>query len=166
GSSFAALAARGLLVPLYAHDLGANRFDVGALFSVSTLAAAVLSLPSGLLIDRFGARTLLWSSIALFAASQIATAMTTSIPLLFVWQVAGGLAGGAQQAALFSAVTESVPANRLGRAMGWLTFSMQAGFFIGPSLAGIALAWLNVRSDIAMTTALFIFALPGELAAT
>src|SRR5579859_758791 len=110
----ASIAARGLTVPLYAHALGATRFEVGALFSVSTLAAAVLSLPSGLLIDRFGARALMWSSLALFAASQIATAMTTSIPLLFVWQVAGGLSGGAQNATLFSAVMESVPANRLG----------------------------------------------------
>ena len=166
GASFAALAARGLLVPLYAHDLGASRFEVGALFSVSTLAAAALSLPSGLLIDRFGARKLLWSSIVLFAASQLATAMTNSIPLLFVWQIAGGLAGGAQQAALFSAVTESVPANRLGRSMGWLTFSMQAGFFAGPSLAGVALALLDIRVDIAVTTALLLFAVPGALAAT
>jgi MFS transporter, DHA1 family, multidrug resistance protein len=166
GASFAALAARGLLVPLYAHDLGASRFEVGALFSVSTLAAAVLSLPSGLLIDRFGARTLLWTSLVVTAASQLATAMTTSVPLLFVWQIAGGLAGGAQQAALFSAVTESVPANRLGRAMGWLTFSMQAGFFIGPSVGGIALALLSVRSDIALTTVLMLFAVPGVLAAT
>ena len=69
GASFAALAARGLLVPLYAHDLGAGRFEVGALFSVSTLAAAALSLPSGLLIDRFGTRRLLWSSIVLFVHS-------------------------------------------------------------------------------------------------
>jgi DHA1 family multidrug resistance protein-like MFS transporter len=166
GASFAALAARGLLVPLYAHDLGASRFEVGALFSVSTLAAAALSLPSGVLIDRFGARTLMWSSLALFAASQLATAMTTSVPLLFVWQVAGGLAGGAQNSVLFSAVTESVPANRLGRAMGWLTFSMQAGFFLGPSISGIALALLNVRADIAVTTLLLLFAVPGALATT
>jgi DHA1 family multidrug resistance protein-like MFS transporter len=166
GASFAALAARGLLVPLYAHDLGASRFEVGALFSVSTLAAAVLSLPSGLLIDRFGARALLWTSIALFAGSQLATAATAAVPPLFFWQVVGGLAGGAQQAALLSSITESVPANRLGRSMGWLTFSMQAGFFLGPSVAGVALALLNVRVDIALTTALLLFAVPGAIAAT
>lgn len=165
-ATFAALAARGLLVPLYAHDLGADRFEVGALFSVSTLAAAVLSLPSGLLIDRFGTRALMWSSIALFAASQMATAVTSNVPLLFLWQVAGGLAGGALNAALFSAVTESVPSNRLGRAMGWLTFSMQAGFFLGPAVAGVALALLDVRTDIAVTTILLLFAVPGALAAT
>src|SRR4051812_18162332 len=62
GATFAALSARGFLVPLYAHGLGASRFEVGALFSVSTLAAAVLSLPSGMLVDRLGARNMLWAS--------------------------------------------------------------------------------------------------------
>lgn len=117
GASFAALAARGLTVPLYAHELGASRFEVGALFSVSTFAAALLSLPAGMLVDRLGARTLLAGSLVLAAASQIAVAATPSIAPLFAWQVMGGLAAGAQQAALFSAVTESVRQRQLGRAM-------------------------------------------------
>jgi MFS family permease len=166
GASFAALSARGLTVPLYAHDLGASRFEVGALFSVSTLAAALLSLPSGALVDRFGARSLLGISFVVAAGSQLATAATPTVPPLFIWQIVGGLAGGAQQAALFSAVTESAPGGRLGRSMGWLTFSMQAGFFLGPSIAGIALRWIDVRTDIAVTTALLLFAIPGALIAS
>ena len=166
GASFAALSARGLTVPLYAHDLGASRFEVGALFSVSTLAAALLSLPSGVLVDRFGARALLSISFVLAAASQLATAATPSVLPLFLWQVVGGLAAGAQQAALFSAVTESASGSRLGRVMGWLTFSMQAGFFLGPSIAGIALRWIDVRTDIAVTTVLLLFAIPGAIAAS
>jgi len=166
GASFAALSARGLTVPLYAHDLGASRFEVGALFSVSTLAAALLSLPSGILVDRFGTRSLLGLSFLLAAISQLATAATPSVLPLFIWQVVGGLAAGAQQAALFSAVTEATPGSRLGRSMGWLTFSMQAGFFLGPSIAGITLRWLDIRTDIAVTTALLVFAIPGALAAS
>ena len=50
--------------------------------------------------------------------------------------------------------------------MGWLTFSMQAGFFLGPSIAGIALRWIDVRTDIAVTTVLVVFAIPGALAAS
>src|SRR5712692_3828042 len=80
GASFAALSARGLTVPLYAHGLGADRFEVGALFSVATLAASLLSMPSGVLIDRFGTRTLLALSILLFAGSQLALASTVSVP--------------------------------------------------------------------------------------
>ncbi len=162
---FAALAARGLTVPLYAHDLGASRFVVGALFSVATLAGAFLSLPSGVLVDRFGARTLIGISLVLAAGSQLATAFTTTVPPLFLWQVIGGLAAGIQQSAIFSAVTESVDRSRRGRALGWLTFSMQAGFFLGPSIAGVALRWVDLRADIALTTAVLILSLPGAIAA-
>src|SRR4030081_1661616 len=166
GASFAALSARGLTVPLYAHDLGANRFEVGALFSVSTLAGALLSLPSGVLVDRLGARALLGLSFLLAGASQLATAATPNVLPLFLWQVVGGLAAGMQQGALLSAATESASASRMGRVMGWLTFSMQAGFFLGPSIAGIALRWIDVRTDIAVTTALILFAIPGALIAS
>ena len=92
GSVFATIAARGLTVPLYAHGLGASRFEVGALFSAATITAALLSLPSGVLIDRFGARTLLAVSLILTAGSQAATALTTTVAPLFLWQVVGGLA--------------------------------------------------------------------------
>lgn len=166
GASFAALAARGLAVPLYAHELGATRFEVGALFAVSTLAAAALSLPAGVLVDKFGPRNLLGLSFLLSAASQLATAVTYSVPPLFVWQVVGGLAGGAQQASLFSAVTEVVEGGRRGRAMGWLTLSMQTGFFVGPLVAGVALRWIDLRADIAVTTLLLVFAIPGAIAAS
>lgn len=163
---FAAIGARGLTVPLYAHDLGANRFEVGALFSVSTLAAALLSLPSGVLVDRFGARTLIAVSVVLAAGSQLATAVTVTVAPLFLWQVVGGLAAGIQQSAVFSAVTESVDRTRRGRALGWLTFSMQVGFFLGPAVAGIALRWVDLRADIAITTALLILSVPGAIAAS
>ncbi len=166
GASFAALSARGLTVPLYAYQLGADRFEVGALFSVATLAAALLSLPSGLLIDRFGARSLLIFSIVVAAGSQVAAAATTTVFPLYIWQIAGGLGSGAQQAALLSAVTESVKSGRLGRAMGWLTFAMQAGFFIGPSIAGLLLTRIDIRTDLAVTTAMLVFTVPGALLAS
>jgi len=163
GAVFATIAARGLTVPLYAHELGASRFTVGALFSVATLAGAALSLPAGVLVDRFGARNLLAASLVLTAVSQVATALTPSVPPLFLWQIVGGLAAGIQQSAVFSAVTESVTRGRLGRAMGWLTLSMQVGFTLGPALAGLALRWIDVRTDIAITTALLVFTIPGAL---
>jgi MFS family permease len=166
GASFAALSARGLTVPLYAHGLGADRFQVGALFSASTLAAALLSMPAGVLIDRFGTRTLLIIALIIAAVSQVAMAFATTVGPLFVWQIVGGLAAGAQQAALFSAISALVPSERLGRAMGWLTFSMQAGFFMGPSIAGLLLQWIDLRTDIAVTTAVLVFAIPGSIAAS
>ena len=166
GSVFAMIGARGLTVPLYAHALGASRFEVGALFSVTTLVAAFLALPAGVLVDRFGVRNLLGASLLLAAGSQLAMAATPAGMPLFIWSIVGGFAAGIQQSAIFSAVTESVSRARVGRAMGWLTFSMQTGFFLGPSVAGVALTWLDIRTDIAITTALVLGSIPGVLVAT
>ena len=154
------------MVPLYAHELGADRFEVGALFSAATLAAALLSMPAGVLIDRFGTRTLLMLALIVAAGSQLAMAEATTVAPLFVWQIVGGLGAGAQQAALFSAITALVPSRRLGRAMGWLTFSMQAGFFVGPSIVGLLLQWIDLRTDIAVTTVVLVIAIPGSIAAS
>ena len=52
--SFGAGGARNLAIPLYADQLGASRGEIGLLFSTFTITAALLSLPSGLLADRFG----------------------------------------------------------------------------------------------------------------
>src|SRR5207247_1215226 len=39
-------------------------------------------------------------------------------------------------------------------------------FFLGPALAGLALTWIDVRADIAVTTALLVAAIPGALVAS
>jgi ACS family hexuronate transporter-like MFS transporter len=43
---------------------------------------------------------------------------------------------------------------------------MQVGFFVGPSIAGLLLTWLDIRTDLAITTAMLVFAIPGALLAS
>lgn len=159
GAFFAALAARGFLVPLRAHELGADRFQVGLLFSVATLAGAALSLPAGLLADRFGRRSMVLFSALTGGVSQVLIATSTSVPLDDAWQVVGGLGGGAAQAALFAALADAVPAARLGRAMGWLTLAMQVGFLGGPALAGALLNFMNLGAALAVTSVMYLLPL-------
>ena len=159
GAFFAAIAARGFLVPLRAHELGADRFQVGILFSLATLAGAALSLPAGLLADRFGRRSMVIFSATTGGISQILIAFSGSVPADDLWQVVGGLGAGAAQAALFAALADAVPAARLGRAMGWLTMAMQIGFLGGPALAGSLLVFFDLRAALAVTTVLYVLPL-------
>jgi MFS family permease len=159
GAFFAAIAARGFLVPLRAHELGADRFQVGLLFSLATFAGAALALPAGLLADRFGRRSMVIFSALTGAGSQVLIAASSSIGLDDVGQVIGGLGGGAAQAALFASIADAVPSSRLGRAMGWMTLAMQIGFLIGPALAGGALAFMDLRAALAVTTGMYLLPL-------
>jgi hypothetical protein len=43
---------------------------------------------------------------------------------------------------------------------------MQSGFFLGPSVAGLALTWIDVRADIAVTTGAPVRGDPGVLVAS
>jgi len=43
---------------------------------------------------------------------------------------------------------------------------MQVGFFVGPSIAGLLLTWLDIRTDLAITTVVLVFAVPGALLAS
>src|SRR5439155_23501434 len=95
---------------------------------------------------------------------RVARTSTVFVPPLSVWRFVGGLAAGAQHSAICSAVTGSVSRGRLGRAMGCLALSMQVGFTLGPAIAGLALKWIDLPTDIGVTTVLLIFTIPGAMA--
>ena len=150
--SFGAGGARNLAIPLYADQLGASRGEIGLLFSTFTVTGALLSLPSGLLADRFGRRNLVLLSMLSLGVSQLMAGLTNSVEILFAAQLLGGIGGGASQTALMAALADRVPVERMGRSMGWLTLSMQTGFLAGPAVAGILLRWLDLRTDLLVTT--------------
>jgi MFS family permease len=152
---FSALATRFFVVPLRVHELGGDKVAVGLLATAFTVTAALLSLPAGFLADRFGTRPLMLFAMVTGGVSQVGVALSPGIPPMFLWQALGGLCGGAAQAAMMSALADAVPAERLGRAIGWLTLAFQFGFFIGPAGAGVLAQWLSLQGVLAASTALF-----------
>jgi MFS family permease len=164
GCIFAALAVRSFALPLRVVELGGDRVAIGLLFSISTVAAAGLSLPAGFLGDRFGKRTLLLLSIAVGGLSQLGMGVAGSVPPLFVWQVLAGIGLAGAQAALMAALVDMVPSARVGRAVGWLTLAIQVGLLIGPALAGTSLHWMRLGTALAVSSGLFALALAMTLA--
>ena len=157
--SFGAGGARSLAIPLYADQLGASRGEIGLLFTTFTVTAALLSLPSGLLADRFGRRNMVIFSLLVLGLCQLLAGFTHDIRVLFASQLLGGLGAGASQTSVMSALADLVPVERMGRAMGWLTLSFQTGLLAGPAVAGILLRWLTLQQDILVTTIPVIVAL-------
>jgi len=163
GCIFAAFAVRAFALPLRVVELGGDKVTVGLLFSVGTVTAAGLSLPAGLIGDRFGKRTLLLLSIGIGAISQLGMGVANSVPPLFVWQALAGVGAAGAQAALMSTLLDVVPSARVGRAMGWLTLAFQMGLLTGPALAGMSLHWIDLGAALAVSTALFALALAMTL---
>jgi len=156
---FVAFAVRSFALPLRVAELGGDRVAIGLLFSVSTAAAAGLSLPVGFVGDRFGKRTLLLLSIAVGGLSQLGMGVAGTVPPLFVWQVLAGIGIAGAQAALMSALVDVVAPDRVGRAMGGITLAIQVGLLLGPALAGTSLHWMGLGTVLAVSSGLFVPAL-------
>ena len=157
---FSAGAARNFLVPLYAQEVGADRATIGLLFAVFMASAATLSLPSGFIADRFGRKRILVFAIFVLGTSQLGAGLTHSIPLLFGFQLCGGLGAAFLQTGVMAAVADATPSSRMGQAMGWLTLSFQMGFLAGPALAGLALQFIDFQRDLLLTSALYGISVP------
>src|SRR5205823_5570887 len=135
----------------------------GLLFAVFMASAALVSLPSGFLADRFGRKNALMFAILAQGLTQVGTGMTHSIPLLYGLQLCGGLGAAFMQTALMAAVADLAPANRMGQSMGWLTLSFQVGFLAGPALAGVALEVTDYQGDLLLMSVLYALAIPVAL---
>jgi len=162
-AQFAAVAARMFLLPLQARAVGLSAGEIGLVVAAATLAAAALSLPAGALADRLGSRTVLAGATAAGVLSQLATSWVSQLDLLLPLQLVGGACTSAVMATLMAELTRVTPTSGLGRGLGWLTFSNQAGYLAGPAAAGVALTWLSTRQDLAVSALLWLLVLPAAV---
>jgi len=148
---FASGTARLYLVPLDARAGGASDAEVGLLFSVMQVSAAVVSVPAGLLADRFGRRRLLVPAALMGTAGLIVISRTDSYPLALLMQVAGGAGGSIGMAVCMALVIDRAAPGRSGAALGWLTLGNQVGYLAGPALAALLLRWLPIDDDLVVS---------------
>lgn len=133
-------------VPLLAADLGADPVQVGLINGAFMLIAALLSIPSGRISDRFGRRLPLLGGLLVLAATST---------LLFwcatLWQMAAcylcfGLGLSTFSPALMAHVGDVTRAESRGEAFGRYTMAMYAGMTLGPAAGGILAKALGLRT--------------------
>lgn len=130
------LGANKIVLALFALEMGASAFVVGALAALFSLAAATLSVPVGKLADRFGARWLLMGGAAGAGTGML---MVHFLPALPAVLVGGALAGLSQ--ACFNVTLQnltglhSTPDSR-ARNFSNYSLTMSGGALVGPLLGG------------------------------
>lgn len=144
-------------------SLGAGAGETGFLAAMQSLPFLLLSLPAGLLADRFSRARLMAGAEMLRAAVLLAVPAclvfgALSVPLL---AVVGFLA--ATGTVVFSVAAPSlVPAlvarDDLARANGRLELARSLAFAAGPALAGALVAWAGVSPAFAAAVALSVVA--------
>jgi multidrug resistance protein len=139
GIFFTRTAAQWQLTPL----IGDARFGLSlaaiglALTAQSAANLAMLSV-AGRVVDRFGPRRVItWSTYGL-AASLVLVALAPTPWLFFAAVVLVGVSVGVSNPASTAFAADTAPNGRFGPAMGVLRTVGDAGFVLGPVLAGLA----------------------------
>lgn len=147
-------------VPLVAVlALGAGAGEIGLLASVQTLPFLLLSIPLGLLADRFSRRRLMVAAEALRALSLLALlAMVVSGHLSIVWLAVLGFIGAVGTVGFSVAAPALVPVlvggDLLARANGRLELARSAAYAGGPALAGSLVAWAGASAAFVLAAVL------------
>jgi EmrB/QacA subfamily drug resistance transporter len=100
------------------------------------LAVGVVQPPTGWLADRIGRKPVFITSMGLFAAGSLCSALAPSLPLLVVFRIVQGLGGGAMVPVGMAMIYELFPPDRRGFAMGIWGVAVMGAPAIGPVLGG------------------------------
>src|SRR3569623_275644 len=105
------------------------------------LAVTTLFVGSGRLGDMFGRRRMLLAGIATFTIASLACSIAPSLPFLIAARALQGVGAAFMMSLTMAAVTDTMPNEQTGRAMGLLGTASAVGTALGPSLGGLLLTW-------------------------
>jgi len=124
------------VIPLYARSIGADTVQIGIINSAFLLIAGIMSLPLGILSDRFGRK--LFASLGLVVLSVTSFLLyfsKTPMQIMWIYLLFGaGLA--AFGPTMMSFVADFSPTTHLGRSYGWYTTALYTSMSLGPAIGG------------------------------
>ena len=107
------------------------------------LAVTTLIVGVGRLGDLVGRRQLLLGGIGIFALASAAAALAPSLWVLVAARAIQGLGAAIMMALTVASVSDVVPQERTGSAIGLLGTVSAVGTALGPSLGGALLSWAS-----------------------
>jgi len=139
-----------LAISLNALSMGATALTVGVLMSLFAALPMMLSIASGRLVDRIGARRPILLSVAFLA---LAVALPGVVPgILALHLAAAGIGTGFMlfHIGVQHAVGEMSSAARRKDNFGWLALGFSISNFIGPTFSGLAIDTLGFRETFCL----------------
>ncbi len=135
----------GVTLPTMGRQLSMSGAELGLFETLYLGTSAALVLPAGRLGDAADRNTLFTIGVAVFAISTLALGFLYSVPLLLAVRTIQAMAIALVAATNMAILTETVPGERLGRAIGLSIGAVYTGLSAGPFVAGIITTGLGWR---------------------
>ena len=130
-------------LPAIAADIGTSPLALKLAVTSYLLSLAVFIPVSGWTADRFGARTVFRSAIAVFMRGSIGCALSGSLPHFVVARIVEGMGGAMMTPVARLILVRSVDRRELINAMVWVTLPALIGPLIGPALGGFITTFIS-----------------------
>jgi multidrug resistance protein len=124
------------LLPFYAESFGASAFEIGLLGTSFSLMQFVFSPIWGRWSDRIGRKPIILVGLLGSCLSYVTLALASSLLLLFVARIIGGIAGANIPTTQAYIADVTTPENR-ARGMGMVGAAFGLGFIFGPAIGGL-----------------------------
>jgi EmrB/QacA subfamily drug resistance transporter len=132
-------------VPDIARDLHVTPVQMSVAVAAYVLAVAVFIPVSGWFADRFGARNIFMSALAVFTLGSALCGLAQSFEMLVAMRILQGLGGAMMTPVGRLILLRSFPRSQLMAAMTYTTLPAIMGPVIGPLLGGILTSTLSWR---------------------
>jgi DHA1 family tetracycline resistance protein-like MFS transporter len=124
------------LLPFYAESFGATALAIGLLGTSFSLMQFLFSPIWGRWSDRIGRKPIILIGLLGSCLSYVTMALATSLTLLFVARIVGGIAGANIPTAQAYIADITTPEDR-ARGMGLVGAAFGLGFIFGPAIGGL-----------------------------
>ncbi|HET7887709.1 MAG TPA: MFS transporter [Bradyrhizobium sp.] len=130
-------------LPAIAGDIGTSPLTLKLAITSYLLSLAVFIPASGWTADRFGARLVFSTAIAVFMAGSIGCAMSGSVTDFVIARTLQGIGGAMMTPVGRLVLLRSIDKSALVNAMAWVTVPALVGPVIGPPLGGFITTYFS-----------------------
>ena len=120
------------LLPAMAVDLQVGYAELGLITTAFFAAAALVQMPVGMLVDRFGARRMLLAGVTLTSGAVMLSGFAPSYLAIVGLFLVAGIGNSVFHPCDYVVISSSVRESRLGKAFSFHSFCGTAGFAVAP----------------------------------
>ena len=125
------------VLPFYAEELGASPTELGLLMAVYSLMQFFFAPMWGRISDRYGRKPVILIGIFGLSVSFFLMALSTSVLMLFVARIVGGILSAANMPTVMAYVADITSEGDRGKGMGIIGAATGLGFIFGPAIGGV-----------------------------
>lgn len=142
--------------PILSLELKRDAGWIGDILGLSSLIMTLLSLPAGVLSDRFGRKPLVVAGLAISTIGLGLTTFISDIPFISGWLLFG-IGRGLFLTPAFTIPADIFPPQHRGKVIGYLTSSMGLGAVLGYVGGSVLVNYTNIKYLLLLDSAIVAF---------